>query len=40
VSDHGGRGADDRLTAAVDLDDAVAVDGEIARVFEAAAERG
>jgi hypothetical protein len=40
VSEHGGRGADDRLTTVVDLDDAVAVDGEIARVFEAAEERG
>lgn len=30
----------ERLTAVVELDDAAAVDGEIARVFGAAAERG
>ena len=30
----------ERLTAVVELDDAATVDGEIARLFAAAAERG
>lgn len=30
----------ERLTAVVELDDAAAVDGEVARAFAAAAERG